>query len=134
MCQIYDVPLFKGDLCINYNKKFISVLLQRRIIFIVNEFTMDCIVLHYNTDTTNYECFHCGMNNWQGHVERLPHAGSKHQARGVPRNAGDTQRFGHAVGPKRNGFVRTHDEWVQRQDPIIIESSIKTPGSSVLRF
>jgi hypothetical protein len=36
----------------------------------------------------------------------------------------------HAAESKGNGFgVKTHDEWVEHQDPIIIGSSIKTQGS-----
>jgi hypothetical protein len=48
---------------------------------------------------------------------------------------GDTWRLGSATWPKKNwcGF-RTQDQWVSRQDPIIIGSSIKTQGSWVLGF
>jgi hypothetical protein len=48
---------------------------------------------------------------------------------------GDTWRLGSATWPKRNwcGF-RTQDQWVSRQDPIIIGSSINTQGSWVLGF
>jgi len=46
---------------------------------------------------------------------------------------GDTWRLGHAAGPKGNGTgVWTQGEWNRRQDPIIIDSSIKTQGSWVL--
>ena len=48
---------------------------------------------------------------------------------------GDTWHLGHTAGPKGDGFgVRTHNEWVQHQDPIIIGSFFKTQGFWVLGF
>ena len=47
-----------------------------------------------------------------------------------PRPTWDTIHLSHATGPKGNGSgVKTHDERVESQDPIIIGFFIKTPGS-----